>query len=337
MGVIKTKDDFKHPDGKIQLLNGTVLDCYLLEQPAAVPQSDAVKENVEKFFVTNAFRFLQYRDRIMSDSRMFLCPVPIQNGLACTGTSGFQRPTLGVYIEWWLNCESAMIFNGIGKKKLVYQIAGSPLSGSNHCGIVNENGETETESIQTFSSLWPIFMRINNRYDEAKGLYQAYTLEQVVEILDEESLPLIDDKELEIVFLKNALLRWRSDILGEINRLKDTIDRLKFQLFYRHRDELKAIMAIYEEKKEKKEQREKEINKECKELRRKLISGEIDNKQYQKRLTPLKKEKESNIYLLREYSRFALEPLFPDLGYNISDVEAFFKDPRSAGPLKPRG
>ena len=334
MGFIKTKDDFKHPDGKIQLLNGNVLDCYPLEQPAAAPRSNEEKHEEINLFVSRAFRFLKHRNRIMSDSRMFLCPVPIQNGLANTGTSGFHHPTLGVYIEWWLNCESAMICSGIETNKVVYHIAGSPLSGSNHCGIVDENGKTETKSIHPFSSLWPIFMRINNRYDEAKSLYQAYTLEQVVEILDEERLPLIDDKELEIIFLKNALLRWRSDIFGEINRLKDTIDRLKFQLFYGHRDELKAIMATYEEKKEKKEQREKEINEECKELRRKLKSGEIDNKHYQQQLTPLKKEKENNDYLLREYRRFALEPLFPDLDYTVCDAEAFFKDPRSAGPLK---
>jgi hypothetical protein len=358
MGIIKTHDDFKHPEGKIQLLNGNVLDCYPLEQAgeqvdnevkldttgtyfaiggkkqAPTPKTDEENAGGWSLFCDNAFRFLQYRNRIMSDSRMFLCPVPIQNGMAYTGTSGFHNPTLGVYIEWWLNCESAMICSGIETNKVVYHIAGSPLSGSNRCGVVDENGNTETESIHPFSSLWPIFMRINNRYDEAKGLYQAYTLEQVVEILDEERLPLIDDKELEIFFLKNALLRWRSDIFGEINRLKDTIDLLKFQLFYGHRDELKAIMAIYEEKKEKKEKREKEINEECKELRRKLKSGEIDNKQYQKRLTPLKKEKKNNDYLLREYRRFALEPLFPDLGYTVCDAEAFFKDPRSSGPLK---
>ena len=334
MGIIKTKDDFKHPEEKIQLLNGTVLDCYPLEQPAAAPRSNEEKHEEINLFVSSAFRFLKYRNRIMSDSRMFLCPVPIQNGLTNIGTSGFHHPTLGVYIEWWLSCESAMICSGIETNKVVYHIAGSPLSGSNRCGVVDENGKTETESIHPFSSLWPIFMRINNRYDEAKSLYQAYSLKQVVEILDEERPPLIDDKELEIIFLKNALLRWRSDIFGEINRLKDTIDRLKFQLFYGHRDELKAIMATYEEKKEKKEQREKEIDAECKELRRKLKSGEIDNKQYQKRLTPLKKEKKNNDYLLREYRRFALEPLFPDLGYTVCDVEAFFKDPRSAGPLK---
>ena len=178
MGIIKTHDDFKHPEGKIQLLNGSVLDCYPLEQAggqvdnevkldttgtyfaigrkkqAPAPKTD--EENAEgwSLFCNNAFMFLQYRNRIMSDSRMFLCPVPIQNGMAYTGTSGFHNPTLGVYLEWWLNCETALICDGNGMKKLVYQIAGSPLSGRNSCGVVDENGKTETESIYPFSSLW---------------------------------------------------------------------------------------------------------------------------------------------------------------------------------------
>lgn len=358
MGIIKTHDDFKHPEGKIQLLNGNVLDCYPLEQAgeqvdnevkldttgtyfsiggkkqASTPKTDEENAGGRSLFCDNAFRFLQYRNKIMSDSRMFLCPVPIQNGMAYTGTSGFHNPTLGVYLEWWLNCESALICNGNGMKKLVYQIAGSPLSGSNSCGVVDKNGKTETKSIHPFSSLWPNFMRINSRYDEAKSQYQAYTLKQVVDILEKESLSLIDDMELENIYLRSELYWKTKDMPIKIQNLEDMIGLLKFRLFYAYRDDLKAIMAIYEEKREKKEKREKEIDEECKELYRQLKSGEMDNKQYQKRLTPLKKEKENNIFLLREYRQSALEPLFPDLGFTISDVEAFFKDPRSAGPLK---
>lgn len=358
MGIIKTHDDFKHPEGKIQLLNGNVLDCYPLEQVgeqvdnevkldttgtyfalggkklAPTPKTDEENAEGRTLFCNNAFRFLKYRNRIMSDSRMFLCPVPIQNGMAYTGTSGFHHPTLGVYLEWWLNCESALICDENGMKKLVYQIAGSPLSGRNNCGVVDENGKTETESIYPFSSLWPNFMRVNSRYDEAKSQYQAYTLKQVVDMLEKESLSLIDDMELENIYLRSELYWKTKDMPAKIRNLEGMIERLKFRLFYAYRDDLKAIMAIYEEKKEKKEEREKEIDEACKELYGQLKSGEIDNKQYQKRLTPLKKEKENNIYLLREYRRSALEPLFPDLGYTISDVEAFFKDPRSAGPLK---
>lgn len=353
MGIIKTHDEFKHPEGKIQLLNGNVLDCYNLEQtgekvdnkvkldttgtyfaigkrrlsPTPITEEDKAEEKL--LFLDNAFKFLQHRNRIMSDSRMFLCPVPIKSGIAYTGTSGFHHPTLGVYLEWWLNCENAMICNGIGTKKLVYHIAGSPLSGANHCGVVDESGKTETESIYPFSSLWSSFIRINNRYDEAKSLYQAYTLKEVVDILEGESLSLIDDMELENIYLRSALYWKAKDLPIKIRNLENTIDRLKFRLFNAYRDDLKAIMAIYEEKKTKKEDREKEIDEECKELYRQLKSGEIDNKQYQKRLTSLKKEKEYNIRALRQYKRAALEPLFPDLEYTLDDVEEFFNDPRA--------
>ena len=153
-------------------------------------------------------------------------------------------------------------------------------------------------------------------------------------MLEKESLSLIDDMELENIYLRSELYWKTKDMPAKIRNLEGMIERLKFRLFYAYRDDLKAIMATYEEKKEKKEQREKEINEECKELRRALKSGEIDNKHYQQQLTPLKKEKKNNDYLLREYRRFALEPLFPDLGYTVCDAEAFFKDPRSAGPLK---
>ena len=205
-------DDFIHPEGKIQLLNGTVLDGYPLEQPeaevdndleldatgtylavgkspkktAAIPTSDEKRQKEGRLFLQNAFLFLQHRDRIMSDSRMFLCPVPIQSGLAYTGTSGFERPTLGVYIEWWLGCESATVCKKDNTKWLVYLMSGSPMTGSNSCGIVNDDGKTVFESISGFRQAWSSFMKINHRYDEAKSLYQAFTMEEVVEKLKEE-------------------------------------------------------------------------------------------------------------------------------------------------------
>jgi hypothetical protein len=351
MGINNKKNELEHPEGKIQLLNGSVLDCYPLEQPgdkvdnalkldttgtylvvggkkpAEAPQSDEEKKEEEKLFLSNAFRFLQYKDRIMSDSRMFLCPIPIQSGIAYTGTRGFQRPTLGIYLEWWLNCERASLYEENGTKKLVYHIAGSPLSGSNRCGIVDANGKTEVKSITSFISLWPSFKDINCRYDEAKHRYQAFTLKQVVEILDKEDLYLDDDMEMEILFLKSALCRQKKDMADEKKRLKDTINELKHRLFYEHRDELEAIIAIYNEKKVQKEKREKEIDEECKELRRELKSGEINNKQYQQRLAPLKKEKEDNDHLLWKYYHDALEHLFPRLWcINFDDVKKFFED-----------
>ena len=114
------------PDGKIVLLNGTQLDCYPLAdedietefqdkleldttgqyltvrkcKPKTTHVSDEWMQK-QQLFVDNAFYLLAHMDRIMNDSRMFLAPVAVQSGLAYTGTSGFKRPTLGVYLEWW--------------------------------------------------------------------------------------------------------------------------------------------------------------------------------------------------------------------------------------------
>lgn len=192
--------------GTMTLLNGAVLDCYPLKHPEARVDNamkldttgkyltirsskrrrDAPSKNDEErktLFLNNAFLFLQNKDRIMSDSRMFLCPIPIQNGLAYTGTAGFNHPTLGVYLEWWLSFEKATILKEDKTEWLVYFISGSPLSGANKCGIVNEKGDIESETLCPFSLVWRSFTSINKRYDEAKSLYQAYTLEEVVKKL----------------------------------------------------------------------------------------------------------------------------------------------------------
>ena len=361
MGIIKTKDDFVHPEGKIQLLNGNVLDCYPLDQveakvdnevkldttgtylsvgkskPVAAPASDEQKEKEESLFLHNAFLFLQHSDRIMSDSRMFLCPIPIQSGLAYSGTSGFNRPTLGVYIEWWLNCESATVYRENQTKWLVYLIAGSPLSGGNHCGIVNEEGNKDSESLSgPFSPVWSSFMRINSRYDEAKSLYQAYTLEEVVEILGREGLTTVNDKDIQILFLDSELRRQRKTTTDKIACLENKIESLKFHLFYEHRAELEAFVAEYKQRKDQVARRENEITEERKELRRKLKSFELSNKEYAKQLASLKKEKEENAYQLRFFREEVLDGLFPDLNISLSDVERFLEDPRSSAPLQSR-
>lgn len=359
MGIIKTNDDFVHPEGKIQLLNGAVLDCYPLDQPEtkvdnklkldntgtymsvgrskpiAAPTTDEQKKKEENLFLHNAFLFLQHRDRIMSDSRMFLCPIPIQSGLAYTGTSGFHRPILGVYLEWWLDCENATIVRENKTKWLVYRIAGSPLSGMNHCGIVNEKGNADIESlIGPFSPVWSSFMSINNRYDEAKSLYQAYTLEEVIEILEREGLTAVNDKDIQILFLDSEIRRLKKTTTDNMEYLESKIENLKFQLLYANRAKLEAFLTDYKERKEQVSHRENDILEECKELRRKLKSFELNNKQYQEQLTPLKKERKKNSYQLHRFCDETLDELFPDLNISLNDIERFLEDPRSSAPLQ---
>ncbi|MBQ9138361.1 MAG: hypothetical protein IJX65_06990 [Alistipes sp.] len=140
-----------------------------------------------KLFLQNARRLIGESDRIMSDSRMFLASLPIRNGLAYIGTSGFNNPTLGVYIEWWRNNECAWTKDKFGELQPIYYIAGSPLSGRNACAYIGPEGDSRSVQVLNFSQVWHSFVQINTHYTEAKQLYEAYSLEEVIEILFRDS------------------------------------------------------------------------------------------------------------------------------------------------------
>lgn len=206
--IIETEEKaVRHPVGKIRLKNGNVLDCFVKEDRPETMKTDPVgldrtgeflqikgglgkkpcklQEALWKsLFFKEAFFLYEHRDAIYADSRMFLTPLPFENNLAYTGTSGLRNATLGVYLEWWDSCERAILKYKGEVRALTYFIAGSPLSGSNHCNVVNREGQSKDIVFSNpFSEIWSSFMRINQRYTEAKQIYQAYTLENTIEKL----------------------------------------------------------------------------------------------------------------------------------------------------------
>ena len=135
-------------------------------------------------FLRNAHYLFDHCDDILSDSRMFLCPVPFHNERAYFGVSGFNNPTLGVYIEWWGSCLDVKLLDENGGKWLVCQLSGSPLTHCNSCLLVNPEGKTTRQHIgSNFMDVYRKFIRINRRYDEAKLKYEAYSLEDVLKEL----------------------------------------------------------------------------------------------------------------------------------------------------------
>jgi len=194
----------RHPKGKILLMNGTALECFGKKDRPALIRPDEIgidrtgeyfslrgearkphpkirKEPWMELFFKEAFFLYGHREEIYSDSRMFLTPLPFENGLAYTGGSGLRNATLGVYLEWWDYCGRAVLRDGGGVAALTYFIAGSPLSGRNVCSIVKEDGTTAPYSFPSpFGEIWKSFMEVNRRYSEARQIYQAYTLEETV-------------------------------------------------------------------------------------------------------------------------------------------------------------
>lgn len=212
-----THSNTETTENSITLMNGAVLECFPKEsQPcdiepdkmqldatgkylsidnkkpykrkakAQIDPTEELEQQQKKLFTDNAFYLLAHSERIMRDSRMFLAPVAVHNGLAYTGTSGFRNPTIGIYLEWWNECARTLRTDDEGNRSLIFHLAGSPLSGSNCCAEVYEDGRIESVSVRSFIDFWPPFMAINQRYTEAKDMHQAYTLQQVLDILHAE-------------------------------------------------------------------------------------------------------------------------------------------------------
>jgi len=215
MTIIKTSEQVVHPEGGILLRDGSIIKGYAPQQIVEVAdnslrldttgiylslrnkeqrekssedagsEEDKVKCQEEiKAFLHNAWYFYEHYQEICADSRKFLARLPMLNNLAYTGTAGFRNPILGVYVEWWHSCDSAVIVLD-GEKWLVWHIAGSPLSGMNTCSIVNAKGQIRNHTMRPFFPVWQSFMQLNTRYDECKTKYMAYAIKEVVALMDD--------------------------------------------------------------------------------------------------------------------------------------------------------
>ena len=327
---------------KITLIDGSQLDCY----PIAFPSDEIVssefsldttgqylqigtkphfttdkelaerrkqEEIDEKLFYEHAHIFLANTDKILSDSRLFLTPVNVVNGLAYTGTSGFRKPTLGVYIEWWLYHKDASID---AKGHPIWFISGSPLSGGNACSAVDRKGKTHRAQLnRSFSAVWSSFVEVNNRYNEFKGRYMAYELREVIDILEGTN----DSQQYFKLHLSLEKVRYDNYISNLKRALKQAKElsaeyKVKIQhlIFQQYREEAteyynKCINLQTVARLAREYFYEQRI-----ELRKALRGGNIDNITYQRTLTPLRKKAKEAEKQCCEYERESLNKVFGD-------------------------
>jgi hypothetical protein len=342
-----------HPEGAIRLMDGTILTCYPKpeeEQPQDVvadelqldrtgeyfsigrrriapkPVVQEEQEELRQLFKDNAFYLLAHRERILQDSRMFLTPIVAHNGLAYTGTSGFHRPTIGIYLEWWSHCLGTMVISDSGRMSLVYQIAGSPLSGSNSCGQLYESGESAPIRLSSFSKYWQSLMQINTRYNEAKQIYQAYTLQELLDILHEE-----DGGEKD--FTSNVRERF---FRHRIEQLTERVEhhyreerrwRYKYEhaVLRLHDSEVRQIYADYTDLEQRVKAQIEELRRQKQSLKRQLRSEQLTPCSYQFALKPLNKQigqLKSQLYGF-EYN---VKERFSDEGINLYDIRFYVQN-----------
>lgn len=298
---------------KIELLDGTVIEGYRNDQP--MDTTTEVPNNIteSKPFTDNAFLLLSNAKRILTDSRMFLARIPgIQSGLAYSGTGGFRCPTLGVYIEWWLSCSGAVrhecprdwrdpkqappdVDTG---QWLVFCLSGSPLSGSNCCGVVDINGQRRIGSLFDFLNACRAFARINSRYDEAKRTCQAYTLQQVLEICKSEGLT-VNQRFIDNVFLTSKIRSLEKEV--ELYKRQAQAVRTEFHeyLMTSQADEIELALREFEKGQAELRCAIDQIKERRLELYRRLKAGEMTNMDYQKALHRLQIERDDTEHTLR--------------------------------------
>lgn len=273
----------EHPDGKILLMDGSELTCYEKQDVSNDKIDEEEKNRLFKLFTDNAFYLLAHRDSILSDSRMFLCPIAVKSGMMYSGHSGFNHPTLGIYLEWWRDCPYAMITDKDGTRSLVYYLSGNPLSGANWSKSVDENGDShEAGGFYSFMSQRRPFIGINNRYAAAKQRYQAYSLEEVLDILhaeDDDNTSL--SNTITIEFMQSSIIRLNRKIEA-LNNLNENINDRYEDLFYKvYSEDLRRIYAKYKDVEQcinREIQREKESIRPLKAM---LRQGAITLKEYE--------------------------------------------------------
>jgi hypothetical protein len=120
---------------------------------------------------------------------MFLSPLHTNSNLAYFGSSLLSETVLGVYIEWWMNYDGAIIRDNDGTtKELLFNIAGSPLCGMNTCTAIGRNGLYHSITIRSFAPVWQSFAKVNARYYHCKCKYLVYGTEKVIDVLSKENL-----------------------------------------------------------------------------------------------------------------------------------------------------
>lgn len=287
------------------------------KKPVPAPRSEEQLRQ-EKLFTDNAFLFLANYSRILSDSRMFLAPAYIRNGLAYSGY--LPTATVGGYIELWLNCPSSVIFGEDDRMSLVWFISGSPLSGANACSVVDEDGNRRTEEVRSFYKLWTRFANIAGYYKEARTKFEAYTLEEVAEILKKETSEKDYRWNIKWVynFTRGSKLQEENEVLrarcSDAESRRDEYQKNWYNaLFLSRKERTVEFYRSYMQHEEERRTQENALKEEKSALKHKLRNNELSNKEYQISLRAVQDE-------LSEISRTGekeledgIASLFPEL------------------------
>lgn len=316
----------------LELLNGAALKCYckdsvqktmlddevnldstgaylrLKDKRQAKKEQEEYQNQIKKqeadnlrFFLDYAFMFLHNADAILNDSRMFLAPVPVHSVLAYSGGSGFSSPTLGVYIEWWIQNKSLVCRDRKGDEVLTYLIAGSPLSGSNRCRCVYPDGTSELIIHDEFLKVWSSFVGVNSRYGKAKQMYCSYTLQEVVERLESRKLPEFERLTKEIQWQEDRCQSAQQHLAQQKEKTRQLEERYRVVSLRLCEFLLKPLVEEYRVRHAAFMVSEEQFQGDKSSCKVRFASGEISSDEYQRMLTPFSKKRKAGRMFFVDY------------------------------------
>ena len=153
------------------LLDNRSLSCQPIDHITSLIIDDC------DLFYKNTNLFNDNADIILTDSKIFLTPV------YCGKHSFFSGiPTLGVFTEFWLECQKR---SAVEDNLPICKILGNPMTGSSGCKAINRKGEVVKAQLNIeFINLLSLFGKINSRYSHVKDVCKSYSLEEVINQLN---------------------------------------------------------------------------------------------------------------------------------------------------------
>lgn len=267
-----------------------------------------------KLFLRNAFYLLAHRKQILSNSRMSLAPV------------GVGAIPLGAYLEWWTEGRQAVRMNDEGRLSLVFQLAGSPFSGTNSCTEIYEDGTIKNCKIHSFSRSYGLFRKICRKYEDSQPCPQVFTISEVVSTLKAgdvgemnihwEVLPLFLQRRIEFLEREAEISKesYHELYIRHINTLLRWKETEVRTLYFEYTKRATKIHAEIDN-----------VRAERSQLKQSLKSGKIESRDYQSLVSKIKKvicELENELY---RYAYQELRRIFPEEYVSIEYIEDYIK------------
>lgn len=250
-------------------------------------------------FLKHAFFFFANRERIYSDSRLFLSRVPVSIGLGCIDD---HNTTLGGYLEMWEHSKDSVTCDNGGNIAFLFDAVGSPLSGSCVLSVVNEEGKRSIIRTGHLTQYLKMLGNAHNRYMKVREKSWAYSIKQVYDILKAEDSgdnhyePLLRTKTLQLQV--RLLANRQKQIAKENAELKKELHETRLLM---KKDEILALANSKNEYEDLMKDELEDLHKKCLALKREY-AGRHDTKEFQQLYVPLKqKEREMRTSIEEEF------------------------------------